>query len=83
MAEKILRLPTIKVRTGLSRSSIYQKIASGVFPKPISHLVPALWDGLADQRLMVDQWQSRWKPFDRINSIRSRHRGNPIKDGRA
>jgi prophage regulatory protein len=36
MAEKIHRLPAVKDRTGLSRSSVYEKIAAGDFPKPIS-----------------------------------------------
>ncbi|HEY3706357.1 MAG TPA: AlpA family transcriptional regulator [Terracidiphilus sp.] len=36
MDEKILRLPAVKDRTGLSRSSVYEKIAAGDFPKPIS-----------------------------------------------
>jgi prophage regulatory protein len=36
MAYTILRLPTVKTRTGLSRSSIYLRIAEGNFPKPIS-----------------------------------------------
>lgn len=31
----ILRLPKVKHRTGLSRSSIYQKISKGEFPKPV------------------------------------------------
>ena len=33
---RILRLPTVKTRTGLSRSSIYLRISQGRFPKPIS-----------------------------------------------
>jgi prophage regulatory protein len=32
----ILRLPAVKSRTGLSRSTIYQRMADGSFPKPIS-----------------------------------------------
>lgn len=36
MDEKVLRLPAVKDRTGLSRSSVYEKIATGHFPKPIS-----------------------------------------------
>ena len=36
MATVILRLPTIKDRTGLSRSTIYLRISEGTFPKPIS-----------------------------------------------
>jgi len=33
---KILRLPMVKERTGLARSTIYLKISQGEFPKPIS-----------------------------------------------
>ena len=36
MATIILRLPTVKSRTGLSRSTIYLRIANGEFPKPVS-----------------------------------------------
>lgn len=32
----ILRLDSVKDRTGLSRSTIYQRIQEGKFPKPIS-----------------------------------------------
>ena len=32
----ILRLPAVKARTGLSRSTIYLRIAEGSFPKPVS-----------------------------------------------
>lgn len=36
MTYTILRLPTIKTITGLSRSSIYLRVAQGQFPKPVS-----------------------------------------------
>lgn len=36
MTHTILRLPDIKTSTGLSRSTIYLRIAQGVFPKPVS-----------------------------------------------
>lgn len=36
MATVILRLPSVKARTGLSRSTIYQRISEGRFPKPVS-----------------------------------------------
>jgi prophage regulatory protein len=36
MSNPILRLPAVKLRTGLSRSTIYLRIASGIFPTPIS-----------------------------------------------
>ena len=33
---RFLRLPDVKSRTGLSRSSIYAKIKQGIFPKYIN-----------------------------------------------
>ena len=35
MAHRILRLPSVKSRTGLSRSSIYLRVAENKFPKPV------------------------------------------------
>lgn len=36
MSESILRLPQVKVRTGLSRSLIYLFIKEGKFPKQVN-----------------------------------------------
>jgi prophage regulatory protein len=36
MATAILRLPAVKARTGLSRSSIYLFVSRGTFPKQVS-----------------------------------------------
>jgi len=36
MTHTILRLPAVKASTGLSRSTIYLRIAQGTFPKPVS-----------------------------------------------
>ena len=36
MVTAILRLPAVKARTGLSRSTIYLRISRGEFPKPVS-----------------------------------------------
>ena len=36
MAHSILRLPAVKTRTGLSRSTIYLRVSQGTFPKPVS-----------------------------------------------
>jgi prophage regulatory protein len=33
--DTILRLPQVKARTGLSRSTIYLRVAQGSFPRPI------------------------------------------------
>ena len=32
---RVLRLPRVQARTGLSRSSIYMRVANGSFPQPI------------------------------------------------
>ena len=36
MAITILRLPNVKARTGLSRSTIYLRVTTGAFPRPVS-----------------------------------------------
>ena len=36
MAQTILRLPAVKARTGLSRSTIYLRLSQGTFPKKVS-----------------------------------------------
>ena len=36
MTIQILRLPAVKTRTGLSRSTIYTRISVGSFPTPVS-----------------------------------------------
>lgn len=33
--KKLVRLPDVKELTGLSRSSVYAKVADGSFPQPI------------------------------------------------
>ena len=36
MPRKILRLPVVLDRTGLSRSTVYLRVTEGRFPKPVS-----------------------------------------------
>jgi prophage regulatory protein len=36
MVHSILRLPAVKTRTGLSRSTIYLRVSQGTFPRPVS-----------------------------------------------
>ena len=43
LQNKLLRLPQVKASTGLSKSSIYARIAEGTFPKQIP-LGPRLVD---------------------------------------
>jgi len=52
MAETILRLPAVKARTGLARSTIYLRISEGSFPKPI-RLGPRSVGWLESE---VDRW---------------------------
>lgn len=33
--KNVIRLPEVRSRTGLSRSTIYAMMASGMFPKPV------------------------------------------------
>lgn len=54
MVNEVLRLPDVKRRTGLSRSSLYLRIAEGSFPRPIPLGERAVgW--LADE---VEKWVS-------------------------
>jgi prophage regulatory protein len=36
MPRKILRLPSVLDRTGLSRSTVYLRVTEGRFPRPVS-----------------------------------------------
>jgi len=62
MPHTILRLPAVKARTGLSRSTIYLRISDGSFPKPISLGARAVgW--IEDE---IEQWLD-----EQINASRS------------
>ena len=54
--QKLLRLPQVKASTGLSKSSIYARIAEGTFPKQIP-LGPRLvvWVEADIQKSIADQ----------------------------
>ncbi|HEX7422269.1 MAG TPA: AlpA family transcriptional regulator [Terriglobales bacterium] len=55
MANVILRLPAVKARTGLCRSAIYQYVADGSFPRPVSLGARAVGWVESD----IDGWISR------------------------
>lgn len=42
MSAIIVRLPAVKEKTGLSRSTIYAQVAAGEFPQPVSLGVRAI-----------------------------------------
>ena len=50
----ILRLPEVKRLTGLGRSSIYQMIKDGVFPRPVSLSLRAVGWTAGDIRLWLE-----------------------------
>jgi len=52
MAHRILRLPEVKARTGLSRSTIYCAVAGGTFVAPIK-LSPHCVGWLEED---IEQW---------------------------
>jgi len=52
MRKSILRLPQVKTLTGLSRSSIYNYIANGSFPRQIA-LGPRCVGWVEDE---IDEW---------------------------
>jgi len=52
MSNKILRLPAVKSKTGLSRSTIYARVSQGTFP-PSLRLGPNTVGWLADE---VERW---------------------------
>jgi prophage regulatory protein len=52
MAERILRLPEVKARTGIGRSTIYDAMARGEFPQPMKLGLRAV--GWAESE--IDAW---------------------------
>jgi prophage regulatory protein len=69
MTYTILRLPAVKAAIGLSRSSIYLRIADRTFPKPISLGARAVGWLQSD----IDEWlrkrvESRGGPFEHRSS---------------
>ncbi|WP_066762165.1 helix-turn-helix transcriptional regulator [Sphingobium sp. CCH11-B1] len=53
--ERIIRLKTVLTRTGLSRSTLYRKIADGTFPRQVSISIHgAGWHESAVQRWIAN-----------------------------
>jgi prophage regulatory protein len=54
-ADRILRLPAVLDRTGLSRSTVYRKIQEGTFPRQVARGVrSAGWRESAVRKWMLD-----------------------------
>ncbi|MCF6126295.1 AlpA family phage regulatory protein [Mesorhizobium sp. M7A.F.Ca.CA.001.07.2.1] len=61
--DRIIRLKTVLSRTGLSRSTIYRKIAKGTFPRQIQISIP----GAGWHESDISRWISNpvsWRPQD-------------------
>lgn len=59
--DRIVRLKTVLARTGLSRSTIYRKIAEGTFPPRIKISV----NGAGWRESDIDRWVANpvaWRP---------------------
>lgn len=59
--DRIVRLNTVRYRTGLSRSTIYRKIAEGTFPRQLKIST----NGAGWRESDIDRWVAdpvRWRP---------------------
>jgi prophage regulatory protein len=66
--ERIIRLRTVLFRTGLSRSTIYRKIAEGTFPSQIKISV----NGSGWYESDIDRWIAdpvAWRPKRALDEI--------------
>jgi prophage regulatory protein len=69
--DRIIRLKTVLVRTGLSRSTIYRKIAEGTFPAQLKIST----NGTGWHESDINRWiadPSTWRPKRDANSTISR-----------
>lgn len=65
-AERIIRLRTVLSRTGLSRTTLYRKIAEGTFPRQVKISVHgAGWHESAINRWIADPAGYRAEEADR------------------
>jgi len=67
--DRIVRLKTVLARTGLSRSTIYRKIAEGTFPAQLKIST----NGAGWRESDIDRWVAdpvRWRTEGAINEAR-------------
>lgn len=66
--DRIVRLKTVLARTGLSRSTIYRKIAEGTFPAQIKIST----NGAGWKESDINRWvanPSRWRPYNEFDFL--------------
>ena len=75
--DRIVRLNTVLTRTGLSRSTIYRKIAEGTFPAQIKISV----NGAGWKESDIDRWVANpvaWRPPGEVDGGQfGRHAPHP------
>lgn len=71
VAQSILRLPAVKARTGLSRSTIYLRMSTGQFPRAINLGLRAVGWAEAD----IENWIARH--IERSRSVQPADRLKP------
>jgi prophage regulatory protein len=79
VADRIVRLKTVLARTGLSRSTIYRKIAEGTFPAQVKISV----NGAGWHESDIDLWiadPAGWQPP--TTTARGRERDNRMDASR-
>ncbi len=60
--DRIIRMNTVRARTGLSRSTIYRKMAEGTFPARLKIST----NGTGWRESDIDRWVSNpagWRPY--------------------
>ncbi len=71
MAHTILRLPVVRARTGLSRSTIYLRVSEGNFPRPIQLGVRAVgWVESEIDEWLDQQIQNRSGPMSKTRQVK-------------
>ena len=67
--DRIVRLNTVLARTGLSRSTIYRKIAEGTFPAQLRISV----NGAGWRESDINRWVDNpvaWRPVEEVDDAR-------------
>ena len=67
--DRIIRLRTVLARTGLSRSTIYRKIAEGTFPAQLRISV----NGAGWREFEINRWIEdpvKWRPRGEADGVR-------------
>jgi prophage regulatory protein len=69
VADRIIRMKTVLARAGLSRSTIYRKIAEGTFPAQVRISV----NGAGWRESDIDRWiadPAGWRPTNELTNGR-------------